>query len=142
MKLWIQFIRLAYLLFKQCTTAIKYPLTLHSLKYLLNITSEQTPIQRGIYSKVNMKLCTPVALIQWFLSRSDFVYEMSGTLDNILRALVITSGSRVMSLVPSEWKPGKLLNIIQCIGQIPLTKNYLAPNAMVLRLGHPALMLD
>lgn len=49
-----------------------------------------------------MKLCTAVALIQWFSSRSDFVCEMSGTLDNILRALVITSGS-IDHVIGTQW---------------------------------------
>ena len=31
-------------------------------------------------------------------------------------------------LESSGWRPGMLLNILQCTGQIPTTKNYSAPN--------------
>lgn len=38
-------------------------------------------------------------------------------------------------------KPGMSLNILQCIGQTPTTKNDLAPNAVVLGLRNLALRL-
>ena len=45
-------------------------------------------------------------------------------------------------LVSTGWRPGMLLNILQCTGQIPTTKNYLAKTSLVLMLRNPGLQLS
>lgn len=49
--------------------------------------------------------------------------------------MVFTSNRRGrMLLTSSGWRPRMLLNILRCTGQLPITKNYLAPNISSSRL--------
>lgn len=68
------------------------------------------------------------------LKQSYFVHP--GALGNIIRAFWLShQGVVAVSLFSLRWRPGKLLNIVQCIGQLPVTEMYVAPNGNSAEVG-------
>ena len=56
-----------------------------------------------------------------------------------IHSLVITSAVDRVLLMSSGWRPRMLLNILQCIGMPPTTKNGDYEMSLVLRLRNPVL---
>lgn len=74
-----------------------------------------------------------------FSTRDNFA--MQGIWDNVWRYLIFTVWGTVGLLASSEQRPQMLLNILQCMGQLPQQKNYLTKKSTVLVLSNPAIIV-